>query len=220
MEIKKQIESINWWHTMDLPVDDGFIQTKGRVGLDHCGNDAMTHRFGLPENMTNAKVLDVGGFDGHFSFESERRGATFNQLVDIYQGIGESSKGVRLAKQLYKSNVDIEELDFMEYKPPVLFDYVFFFGVFYHLTNPFEALKKLYNCTALMGQCLIETAVMNWGDPRSLVQVSNGYEGDHTNLFYPNWEALKQMLLAVGFAEVEKVFVLPGESRATVRAIK
>lgn len=57
-----------WFHKMHL--GDG-IYTPGWA-------DAEAHRlpyYGLPEDMTGLRVLDVGCAEGFFSFEAARRGA-------------------------------------------------------------------------------------------------------------------------------------------------
>src|SRR5262249_2616746 len=56
-----------WFHTIDL--GDGVV-TPG------CDNSpAKVAYLGMPERLDGLSVLDIGAYDGFFSFECERRGA-------------------------------------------------------------------------------------------------------------------------------------------------
>ena len=59
-----------WWHSIDL--GNGQV-TSGVHSLEEL-QDNFRH-FGLPEDLRGARVLDLGCWDGFYSFEAERRGA-------------------------------------------------------------------------------------------------------------------------------------------------
>lgn len=66
-ELADQVAALEWYHTIELPngvVTPGFF--------DH---RSVLDRYGFPATMRGTRVLDVGTFDGYFSFEMERRGA-------------------------------------------------------------------------------------------------------------------------------------------------
>ena len=65
-ELRARVEALRWYHTIDL--GQGVI-TKG---VDN--TPQRLTRMGLPENLSGLSVLDVGAWDGFFSFEAERRG--------------------------------------------------------------------------------------------------------------------------------------------------
>ena len=65
--LKREVKALSWFHSIDL--GHGII-TPG------CEPTAQKlRRLGLPEDLTGRTVLDVGAYDGFFSFEAERRGA-------------------------------------------------------------------------------------------------------------------------------------------------
>jgi tRNA (mo5U34)-methyltransferase len=59
-------EDIRWFHSFDFPE----ITTKG-ADL----SDLKLKFIGMPEDLTGKSVLDIGAWDGYFSFTAERRGA-------------------------------------------------------------------------------------------------------------------------------------------------
>src|SRR5690606_26550847 len=74
-EIWDRISSIGWYHTIDLGhgvATPGFIDNRATVPL-----------FGLPEDMTGMRCLDIGTYDGFWAFEMERRGASEVIGIDI-----------------------------------------------------------------------------------------------------------------------------------------
>ena len=65
--MRAAVESLQWWHTIDL--GNGIV-TRGRGGSE----DRMSW-IRLPASLAGRSVLDIGAFDGLFSFEAEKRGA-------------------------------------------------------------------------------------------------------------------------------------------------
>jgi hypothetical protein len=71
-QIRRQVEQIAWFHSIDL--GHGIV-TPG------CGKSAEKLRqIRLPERLDGLSVLDVGAWDGFFSFEAERRGVARSLL--------------------------------------------------------------------------------------------------------------------------------------------
>ncbi len=74
-DMRERIAGIGWYHTIDLGhgvVTPGFIDNRATVPL-----------FGLPEDLTGRRGLDIGTYDGFWSFEMERRGATEVVGIDV-----------------------------------------------------------------------------------------------------------------------------------------
>ena len=65
--LQQKIDQVRWFHQIDL--GDGIVTP----GPDATG--AKMAGLGLPEDLTGCSVLDIGAWDGAFSFEAERRGA-------------------------------------------------------------------------------------------------------------------------------------------------
>ena len=55
-----------WYHKIELP---GGIVTPGWAPIS-------VPSYGVPENLTGKRVLDVGAWDGFWTFEALKRGAT------------------------------------------------------------------------------------------------------------------------------------------------
>jgi tRNA (mo5U34)-methyltransferase len=67
-----------WHHSIDL--GDGVV-TPGIAGLSHLQSE--WERMRLPD-LTGKQVLDIGAWDGFYSFEAEKRGATRVLALDHY----------------------------------------------------------------------------------------------------------------------------------------
>ncbi|HEY7441177.1 MAG TPA: hypothetical protein VH701_02065, partial [Vicinamibacterales bacterium] len=65
--VKREVSGIKWWHTIDL--GNGIVTP----GLDP--TPARLPEIQLPDDLSGLSVLDIGAWDGFFSFEAERRGA-------------------------------------------------------------------------------------------------------------------------------------------------
>lgn len=213
----KNINEINWWHRIKLP--DGSY-TPGRVFYGEDGGDWPTSRFGMPDDLTGKTVLDIGAFDGFFSFEAEKRGARVVLATDIYQN--GSKDGFDFAHRVLNSKVQFAGIGIYDMVPAILFDVVLFYGVLYHLDKPTDALRKLYDLVKLEGVVLIETAIAhNIESNGSLLptwEFRPGFDGDETNKWYPSIKGLMEYLKWVGFAEVSIVWA--SDLRATIKAIK
>ena len=68
-----------WWHSID--VGDGVI-TPGFKSVEVLADELEA--IGLPDRLAGRSVLDVGGWDGFFAFEAERRGAAPVAVLDHY----------------------------------------------------------------------------------------------------------------------------------------
>jgi len=71
----ERVSRIGWYHTIDLGngiVTPGFIDNRDTID-----------RFGLPEDLTGMRCLDIGTYDGFWAFEMERRGASEVVAIDV-----------------------------------------------------------------------------------------------------------------------------------------
>ena len=157
--------------------------------------------FGLPEDLRDTRVLDIGAWDGWFSFECERRGAEV-VAVDCVE-----LDTFLEAKQLLNSQVEYLTLDIGELSARRLgrFDVVLFFGVLYHLRHPLLGLEKALELSTDL--VLIESFVIP-AEPRPVPAVMEFYErnelgGQIDNWFGPSPECLVAMCRSAGFAQVE-----------------
>ena len=157
--------------------------------------------FGLPMDLRGKRVLDVGAWDGWFSFECERRGAEV-VAVDCV-----AMDTFLEAKQLIGSKVEYLTLDVNELSARRLgrFDIVLFFGVLYHLRHPLLGLEKAVELSTDLA--LIESFVIQ-PESRTVPSVMEFYErgelgGQIDNWCGPSPECLVSMCRSAGFAQVE-----------------
>lgn len=193
--------SYEWWHTIRLATN--------YVTPGVCPEPDFKS-FGFPDSFHGLSVLDIGCWDGLFSFEAEARDAGIVTGVDNWgpcYSMTRNPRSAQYARAVLKSRVQFEKADLFELHQP--HDVVLCFGVLYHVENPLGALRKLEQLTN--EYCLLETAVLNQKqvphDPtRSLLGFDPGFYNDPTNLFYPTIEWLKQASLHVGFKGFELVY--------------
>jgi tRNA (mo5U34)-methyltransferase len=202
-DLRARVEELSWYHVMELPggvVTPGVDDPRDRLAL-----------LELPEDMSGLTVLDVGAWDGFFSFECERRGAERVVAADWFawhQAARGDKRSFELARQALGSGVEDVELRVEELGPDRVgtFDLVLFVGVLYHVRDPLRALEAVASVTR--GTLVLETHVDLTLRRRPAAAFYPGTElaGDHTNWWGPNPAAVEGMLHAVGMDKVRKVF--------------
>jgi tRNA (mo5U34)-methyltransferase len=225
------MNSIRWWHRILVGTDEqgNDVYTPGEVNHGHNGGDWPTTRFGIPEDCTGLNVIDIGGWDGFFSFEIESRGANRVLIVDTaFENGGNwgETKGFRFAKRILSSKVEFLEGDLAKLtdKDVGQFDLVICYGVLYHMKNPWSAFENLYSVTKPDGRLLVETAI----SPDKEIVLSKtpawtfhpNFE-NITDYWYPNIAGLDSALKFANFREVKEIFRLDmPPSRATYTGIR
>lgn len=217
-ELQQRVSALRWYHTIDLGhgvVTPGVDNTPERLA-----------RLDLPADLSGRSVLDIGAWDGFFSFEAERRGAARVVASDFYAwhgegwGSGQGKAGFELARRALGSRVEDVDVDVMDLSPDRvgLFDIVLFLGVLYHLPNPLLALERVAAVTRSL--LVLETVVDMVGLSRPAAAFYPGRElnDDPTNWWGPNHAAVHGMLRAVGFASVETVTPMRGPVYRAARA--
>lgn len=189
-----------WYHSFELP--DGTV-IEG-VNTLQTLRDRFS-RFPIPADLTGKRVLDIGAWDGWFSFEAERRGASV-VAVDCVEIPNFLDMHARL-----NSRVDYRILDFYELPSAGLgrFDYVIFSGVLYHLKHPLLALEIV--CALATDVAIVESFVIDGDDWQQHVEempVMEFYETDELGDQFDNWigptvGCIMAMSRAAGFARVD-----------------
>ena len=200
--LRSQADALRWYHTIDLGqgvVTRGVDDTPLRLG-----------RIDFPRSLDGRTVLDIGAWDGFFSFEAERRGASRVVAADHYSwdGGGWGSKaGFDLARTTLGSRVEDVDLDVMDLSPARIgtFDVVLFLGVLYHLPHPLLALERVASVTRDL--LILETVVDMVGlrRPAAAFYPDRELNGDPTNWWGPNHAAVVGMLRSVGFDRVDVI---------------
>ena len=201
--VRAEVNSLRWYHTIDLGsgvVTKGVDDTPARLRL-----------LRLPADLSGQSVLDIGAWDGFFSFEAERRNAKRVVAADYYAwhgqgwGTGKGKAGFELARRVLGSRVEDVDVDVLDLSPQAVgtFDLVLLLGVLYHLPNPLLALERV---AAVSGRCLVLETVVDMvgiGRPAAAFYPGQELNRDPTNWWGPNHAAVCGMLTSVGFTRVE-----------------
>lgn len=214
--LKAQVDAESYWfQRLELAPD---LITPG-------WSDPKTEKlpfFGLPDDMTGRRVLDIGCAEGFFSFEAERRGAKEVIAIDSFP---DSVRRFNICRSALNSKAtaflcNVYDLNVRAFGT---FDMVFFFGVLYHLRNPILALEKIFSvCT---GTLLMQTSGMVEIPGQEDVALAQFHPGgiqsgttenpmfDPTVFWLPNVACTRALVSHVGFQNVE---VLSTDKAGTV----
>jgi len=218
--IQKRVDAFPfWYHRIDL--GDGVV-TPGTCPFN-------VEIYKIPDSLHGKRVLDVGAWDGFWTFEALKRGAKEVVAVDDFSDyLGKLNKTDRRAwdtfdlakevlgytdEQCKRYNMDVMNIDQAlggQHQGLGEFDVVFFFGTFYHLRHPFYVLEKLGKMCK--EDIFIESAVCDdvavydsrgHGDKKILeFYPSHEYGNNQTNWFNPTLSCLAHMTVSCGFEEV------------------
>jgi tRNA (mo5U34)-methyltransferase len=234
-EIEASVQSVPfWWHSIDL---GGGLVTPGVQ--PHEFLKARLRSLQLPD-VHGKTVLDIGAYDGFYSFAVERLGAARVVALDHYVWSLELAAHIKywndckergVAPELYHttphwrptelpgkrgydtahlaldSRVETVVADFMTADVSALgtFDVVLFLGVLYHLENPLQAVRRVFELTRELA--IIETAAVTIPGyehvPLCEFYESNELNADVSNWWAPNQRALIGLCRAAGFRRVE-----------------
>jgi tRNA (mo5U34)-methyltransferase len=189
-----------WYHSFEFP-DGSSIDGYMPLAVQK----ERYARFPIPEDLHGKRVLDIGTWDGWFSFEAERHGAEVTAIDAV------ELPGFLQVHRKLKSKVDYQILDFYEIPDARLgrFDIVFFLGVLYHLKHPLLALEivcGLTNDTAIVDSFVIDED--SFREHGGAMPTMEFYELDELQNQFDCWtgptvNCLLAMCRAAGFARVE-----------------
>lgn len=168
--------------------------------------------FGLPEDLSGMRVLDIGCAEGFFSFEAEKRGAREVIAIDSFP---DSIRRFHMVKEARQSSATAFLTNVYDLDPNKLgtFDLVLFYGVFYHLKHPQVALEKIMS--VCRGDLLFQTCICEeesirdepWAKyhPHGLLSGANKELYDPTIFWLFNSACCIAMLDGVGFEDISIV---------------
>jgi tRNA (mo5U34)-methyltransferase len=202
--IKDQVEAEPYWFHR-IEVLPGFYTP----GWSDPAVEKLPY-FGMPEDLTGMRVLDIGCAEGFFSFEAEKRGA--REVIGI-DSFPDSVRRFNIIKAARQSNATAFLMNVYDLEPRRLgtFDVVLFYGVFYHLKHPQYALERIRSvCT---GELLFQTHMYEepavegtpWARfcPHGMLSGSESEDFDPTVFWLFNSACCVAMLDHVGFTDVK-----------------
>ncbi len=200
-DLQAVVDSYTWFHSMQFRPNVASSGPKSQAVLV----DEAEAFFG-PLALHGHSVLDVGAWNGFFSFESKRRGAGRVLATDsytwnhpLYRGRG----ALELARSALGLDVETREVAPHELgKHLGLFDVTLFLGVFYHLINPIPVLFSLREVTHRL--LILETHqdALNTIHPMMAFYPGATLNGDGTNWWGPNPTLMYHLLTEAGFERV------------------
>ena len=189
------------YHSFRLP--DGKL-LRGSMNMEW--QEERLGSFQLPADLHGKSVLDIGPWDGFYTFEMERRGANVTAIdyVDL--------DTFRELHRAFQSKARYERLDVYELDARRLgtFDIVLCLGALYHFKHPLLALEKI--CAVTREVCIIDTFVIDGETRREGIRpplpLLEFYEreelgGQSDNWIGPSVCAVEALAKAAGFACAE-----------------
>ena len=195
----RAMQALDWKHIIELAPG---VKTPGKW------DGAHIRRFLADANVDfhGKKVLDIGCFDGLWTFEAERRGAREVWGIDDLSKRPGDDRTFLFAKEALQSNAryipdctvyrleDLGEHDF---------DVVLFLGVLYHLVHPLLALATVRRVMAEGGKMVLESdAIDDERECYATFHYRDAHYGDRSNWFVPTSRCLLEWIESCYF-EVE-----------------
>ncbi len=207
----KEMNEIKWWHQIDL---DGVI-TKG---IDFSA--VKLRAIQMPQDLTGKTVIDIGAWDGFFSFEAEKRGGevfacdTVMWHVDHPQNTmkehwNTGKRGFNFARKMLNSKVQDVEVEVNDLSKETVgqFDLVLCLGILYHMEDPLGMCRRMFEITKKDGMLILETHCdgLNEPKPGMIFYGKTLLNNDPGNWWGPNIKCVQEMLEVAGFKKVDLI---------------
>lgn len=206
-----------WYHKIELPYE---IITPGLSPIN-------ADSYLIPENLQGKRVLDVGAWDGFWTFEALKRGAEQVVAIDDFSDfLGFLDNSARktwetfdFCKEIFEyTDTQCQRIEMSVYDvtPENLgfFDIIFFFGTIYHLRHPLLALDKL--SAVCKKEIYVESAVLDHFSPyrggfgfgypggQMVMEFYPGkeYGNNNSNWWVPTLTCLGNMVCSAGFPKI------------------
>jgi len=216
--LRRRIDAVPYWYHR-IALADG-IETPGPA-------PEFPDAYRLPARLDGERVLDVGAWDGYWTFEALKRGAAEVVAIDDFSDqLGFLTDNARPAWETFdlcrealgydERQCRRQELSVYNVSADSLgrFDRVLFFGVLYHLRHPLLALDRL--AAVCRGTIHVESAVADryspyrgglgqgYPDGQMVMEFypTDNYGGNDTNWWAPTVQCLGSLLYAAGFRDI------------------
>lgn len=220
-ELRAAIAGYTWFHSMELRPG---LATRGAKSPAVLAAEAEALMG--PLDLTGRSVLDIGAWNGFFSFEAKRRGAARVVASDSYTWRHPRYCGretIELAQRELGLDIELLDEDVTRLTRPRhgVFDVVLLLGVFYHLIDPIGPLMRIRHMTteALVIETHLDATDLD--RPAMIFYPGATLANDPTNWWGPNPILLQELLRELGFAQVlYRDHPLYGRKRGIVHAFK
>ncbi|MDD1444271.1 DUF1698 domain-containing protein [Dolichospermum sp. ST_sed3] len=218
-KLREKVQAIPYWyHKIELPYG---IVTPGWAPID-------SSAYRIPTDLTGKCILDIGAWDGYWTFEALKRGAAKVVAIDDFSDyLSTLSSTDRKAWEPFDlcrsalgysedqcNRIEMSIYDITEERLGT-FDIVFFFGTIYHLRHPLLALDKI--SAICKHEIYVESAILDDYSPyrggighgypnqQMIMEFYPGrqYGNNETNWWAPTLLCLMNMTYAAGFKHIE-----------------
>ncbi len=200
-ELLTRIGRITWFHSLQLRPGIVTPGAKSQLVLAH-EEEALLGPF----DLRGRSVLDIGAWNGAFSFAAKRRGAARVLATDEFAWTHPIYRG-RESFELAQAELGLE-VETLQMDPTRMdgslgaFDLVLFLGVFYHLFDPIDVLQRMRAVTRQV--LLVETHQdgLARAEPGMVFYPGRTLANDDTNWWGPNPPLMLHLLRQLGFARI------------------
>jgi|ERR1700754_1204042 tRNA (mo5U34)-methyltransferase len=200
--LRERVDAYYWHHSIDL--GNGVV-TKGATSLDLTNRIAASLFDGI--DLNGKSLLDIGAWNGAYSFEAKRRGCKRVLASDKFCWTHPEIKGRHtfdLALEALGLDVETLEIDVPDIAPASVgvFDAVLFSGVFYHLINPVHLTRQISACARHLLVLETHQDLLDSDRPGMIFYPGRGLAHDDTNWWGPNPQAVYEILREIGFTRI------------------
>ncbi len=201
-EQQAEVDRHNWFHSIDF---GSGVVSKGAKTLDVLAREHAALLGGL--DFTGKSVLDIGAWDGAFSFAAKRAGASRVVAADYLMWNDPFYQGritFELARKALGLDIEAVEVDVDAVNPARVgrFDVVLFLGVFYHLFDAPKLTRQVSACATDL--LILETHqdAINVPRPAMVMYPGRVLNNDPSNWWGPNPQCVYELLSEAGFSRV------------------
>lgn len=209
---KEEMNKIKWWH----PIKIGDYVTPG---MNQETPDTFDN-LGLPKSLVGKSVLDIGAWDGYYSFRCEQLGAdrvvasdkfvwSNNELSGHWwnNDMGFNFAHKNLNSKVEKLLASVEDLDPVKHGK---FDIVLMLGVIYHAKDPIGYLQKAFDMSNDLVIIETHTDLMELPFPAARYYLGSELNNDKTNFWGPNALAVRAMMQDIGYKDITEKMLKTG----------
>jgi tRNA (mo5U34)-methyltransferase len=185
------------------------------------------------DRFAGRSVLDVGAFDGFYSFLAEVRGARRVVAVDNEQYVDwvrarfgvtlTGGAGFRAVAELLASRVEYRRMDVLDvHELGERFDVALCFGILHRVTDPIALLQALAGVLTPGGEIVLETYGSRLATDVPAIEVHDPgdvYARDNFVYWGFSSEALRRLARIVGLDELEVVDELEIDGHPRIVAV-
>jgi tRNA (mo5U34)-methyltransferase len=187
--LREQVDALQWHHTIDL---GNGITTPGTVRVERLIQQALEDI-----SFAGKKVLDIGCWDGFWSFDAEKRGAAEVYATDDVSQRPGGAETFELAHQALKSTAKyfphVSVYDLREKLDESAFDVVLCLGVHYHLKYPLLAFSRIRQVITQGGLLVVSgQAIPDYRRSYADFYYRKTYYHDKSNWWIPTIACLRE----------------------------